>query len=109
MLQDDKNYRIEMQDVEPLIDTLLTIIRKLLGSLAVAEGIIHLWNFIFLSHAAAHTYITYGHTDHFRWLQQQGSLFSSEESLEDENNTLQSTKIINSFSFQFLTNLFSAN
>ncbi|VDO41980.1 unnamed protein product [Brugia timori] len=71
MLQDDKNYRIEMQDVTPLTDTLLTIIRIMLGSLAVAEGIIHLWNFIFLSHAAAYTYITYGHTDHFQWLQQE--------------------------------------
>ncbi|VDM10751.1 unnamed protein product [Wuchereria bancrofti] len=71
MLQDDKNYRIEVQDVAPLTDTLLTIIRIMLGSLAVADGIIHLWNFIFLSHAAAHTYITYGHTDHFHWLQQE--------------------------------------
>lgn len=70
MLQDDKNYRVGMQDVTPLSDVLLTIIRKLLGSIAATEGIIHLWNFIFLSHAAAHTYITYDCTDHFHWLQQ---------------------------------------
>ncbi|VDK63343.1 unnamed protein product [Onchocerca ochengi] len=70
MLQDDKNYQIEMQDIASLIDTLLTIIRILLGSLEVAEGTIYLWDFIFLSHAAAHTYITYGHTDNFHWLQQ---------------------------------------
>uniref|UniRef100_A0A1I8ET14 Uncharacterized protein n=1 Tax=Wuchereria bancrofti TaxID=6293 RepID=A0A1I8ET14_WUCBA len=68
MLQNDKNYRIEVQDVAPLTDTLLIIIIR---SLAVVEEIIHLWNFIFLSHAAAHTYITYDHTDHFHWLQQE--------------------------------------
>ncbi|VBB25785.1 unnamed protein product [Acanthocheilonema viteae] len=71
MLQDDENYRIELQDVAPLIDTLLTIIRKLLSSIAVSEGIIHLWDFIFLSHTAADTYITYDCTDHFHWLQQE--------------------------------------
>ncbi|MCP9257414.1 Lyst protein [Dirofilaria immitis] len=77
MLQDDKSYQIEIQDVAPLVDTLLTIIHILLGSLTVTEGIIYLWNFIFLSHAPAHTYITYGHTDHFCWLQQ--------ELLQEEN------------------------
>uniref|UniRef100_A0A0R3RRK8 Putative neurobeachin homolog n=1 Tax=Elaeophora elaphi TaxID=1147741 RepID=A0A0R3RRK8_9BILA len=71
MLQDEKNYQIEMQDVPLLVETLLTIICKLLGSTAIAEGIIQLWNFVFLSHAAAHTYITYDHTDHFQWLQQE--------------------------------------
>ncbi|EJD76568.1 beige/BEACH domain-containing protein [Loa loa] len=71
MLEDNKDYRIEVQDVAPLTDALLTIIHVLLDSLSVADGIMLLWNFIFLSHAAAHAYITYGHNDHFHWLQQE--------------------------------------
>ncbi|VDO52790.1 unnamed protein product [Onchocerca flexuosa] len=77
MLQDDKNYQVKMEDIASLIDTLSTIIRIMLGSLEVAEGLIYLWDFIFLSHAAAHTYITYGHTDNSHWLQQ--------ELLQEEN------------------------
>ncbi|CAG9531538.1 unnamed protein product [Cercopithifilaria johnstoni] len=104
MLQDGKNYRVEMQDVAPLIDTLLTIICKLICSIPVAEGIIHLWNFIFLSHPAAHTYITYDCTDHFHWLQQE---LSQEESkfdllgdtdlvrrLKDYDNILEKSRIV---------------
>lgn len=99
MLQDDKDYQVKMRDITPLIGTLLTIIRKLLGSVTVDEGIICLWDFIFLSHAAAHTYITYDSMDHFHWLQQGAYLQLNFVSEQAVNNSLRSMTIHESILF----------
>uniref|UniRef100_A0A915PKC0 Lysosomal-trafficking regulator n=1 Tax=Setaria digitata TaxID=48799 RepID=A0A915PKC0_9BILA len=104
MLQNDNSYRIHVHDVTPLINTLTTVIRTMLGSPVIAEEIIHLWNFILLSHAAAHTYITYSHNDCFQWLQQDLIPERSElhllsdtdlvHRLKDYSNTLGKNRII---------------
>lgn len=70
MLQDSENYLVESDELKPLVEVHMAVVSAMIGSQAAAEQIVHLWNFIFLSHPAAHTYITYGYSEHFRWLQE---------------------------------------
>ncbi|VDK36264.1 unnamed protein product [Gongylonema pulchrum] len=65
MLQDGKSHLVvDDQDVVPLVDAQLTIIRALIETEATTDELASIWHFIFLSHPAALTYITYGSVNH---------------------------------------------
>ncbi|KAK0404600.1 hypothetical protein QR680_017532 [Steinernema hermaphroditum] len=51
-----------------LIDSFVTLIRRLIGSPASADTVISLWNFILLSHTAANTYIVSNIQGYNDWL-----------------------------------------
>ncbi|VDN01686.1 unnamed protein product [Thelazia callipaeda] len=67
MFQNEESYQVEAEYVSSLTEIAIMVIRDMSET---TEEILYLWNFIFLSHAPAHTYIAYGHSDHLAWLQQ---------------------------------------
>ena len=68
MLNDENNFRLSRESASGLVDAIMAIVSALDNSVKNADCLLHLWNFIFLSHPASDTYLErkiHGHAD---WL-----------------------------------------